>query len=228
MMLNINYSYDRKVDSAYIITIKGHSISERMSLRCQQSCAQIGMPYRVWEAFDGTSGIIYPPEHLQNKDYLNWFKQIDHELSVTEVACALSHISLWCHCITIDKPIVILEHDAVMVNTFLEHPLYNSIVYLGNVEQHKKGWPILPTPTHATNGNNYHFICRAHAYSIDPQIAKNLVGYVLKLGIHESLDMMIRADIFNIAEFGVFAYDESDIANTTITGRKKTIDGKER
>ena len=227
-MININWSYDRAIESAYIITVKGNDVSERMSLRCQQSCNDVGMPYKVWDAYNGTSGIIVPPKQCLDKHYMSWFKQLDHELSVTEVACALSHISLWCHCIDIDKPIIILEHDVVMIKKMLSHELYNSIVYLGNIEQAKKNWPILTTPTHATNGHNYHFICRAHAYAIDPQVAKNMVAHVLKMGICESLDMMLRADIFNIVEFGVHAYDEADIANTTITGRKKTIDGRER
>jgi GR25 family glycosyltransferase involved in LPS biosynthesis len=227
-MNNILYSYDRQIESAYIITVKNHSVSERMSMRCQNSCKEIGMPYKVWDAFDGTSGRIHSPEHLKNAEHMSWFKQLDHELSITEVACALSHISLWCHCVTIDKPIVILEHDAIMLKKLSDHPLYNSILYLGNIEQYKKGWPVLTTPTHATAGNNYHFICRAHAYAIDPQVAKNMVSHVLKFGIHESLDMMLRADIFNIVEFGVYAYDEADIQNTTIVGRKKTAEGKER
>lgn len=227
-MINIRWSYDRKIESAYIITVKGHPISENLSMRCQTSCRDIGMPYKIWDAFNGTTGTITTPLQCVDKHYMGWFKQLDHELSITEVACALSHISLWCHCIDIDKPIVILEHDVIMLKPILTHDLYNSIIYLGNIEQAKKGWPILTTPTHATNGHNYHFICRAHAYAIDPQVAKNMVAHVLKMGICESLDMMLRADIFNIVEFGVHAYDEPDIENTTITNRKKTIDGKER
>lgn len=227
-MINLNFSYERQIESAYIITVRNNHISENMSLRCQESCKSVGMNYRVWDAFDGTSGSIITPEQCKNSKYMSWFKQLDHELSITEIACALSHISLWCHCIEIDKPIVILEHDSIMIKKIEMHPLYNSILYLGNVEQYKKNWPILATPTHASHGNNYHFICRAHAYCIDPQVAKNMVAHVLKMGICESLDMMLRADLFNISEFGLHAYDEADIANTTITGRKKTIDGRER
>jgi GR25 family glycosyltransferase involved in LPS biosynthesis len=227
-MINLDWSYDRHIESAYIITVRNNETSEQMSKRCQLSCENVGMRYQIWDAYDGTSGTIIPPNQNKDKSYMSWFKQIDHELSVTEVACALSHISLWCHCIEIDKPIVILEHDVIMVKKIETHELYNSIVYLGNIEQYKKNWPILTTPTHASHGNNYHFICRAHAYCIDPQVAKNMIAHVLKMGICESLDMMLRADLFNIVEFGVHAYDESDIQNTTITGRKKTIDGKER
>ena len=34
------------------------------------------------------------------------------------IACALSHYSLWNFCITLDEPILILEHDAVWITKF--------------------------------------------------------------------------------------------------------------
>lgn len=227
-MINLNFTYDRNIESAYIITLVNNHVSTQMSLRCQLSCKNNNIPYKIWEAYDGTSGKIVEPEHLKEKSHMSWFKQLDHQLSITEIACALSHISLWCHCVELDKPIIILEHDAIMLQNFNTHHLYNSIIYLGNVEQHKRNWPVMPTPTHATNGNNYHFICRAHAYCIDPQIAKNMIAHVLKMGICESLDVMLRADLFNISQFGIAAYDENDVSNTTITNRKKTKSGLER
>ena len=65
---------------------------------------------------------------------MSMIKITDHYLTRGEVACALSHISLWAHCVKIDQPIVILEHDAVMVKAFTQHQSYNSIVYLGGSE----------------------------------------------------------------------------------------------
>jgi len=227
-MLKLDYSYDLSVESAYIITLKNHNISESMSLRCQESCRRVDMPYKVWDAFDGTSGTIIVPDHAKDKPYMSWFKWVDKELSLTEVSVALSHISLWAKCIEMDRPLVILEHDAIMLQPIKDHPAIGCLHYLGGIEQAKKGWPVLVTPPHATNGHNYHFICRAHSYGIDPWIAKNLLAHVLKYGICESLDMMMRADIFPVVQMGLFAYDEADIENTTITGRKKTMDGKER
>lgn len=227
-MINLNFSYERNIESAYIITLKDNLVSTQLSFRCQMSCKKNNIPFKIWDAYDGTSGTIVEPDHLKQKSFMSWFKQVDHELSVTEVACALSHISLWAHCVELDKPIIILEHDAVMLKPIEMHSLFNSIIYLGNAEQYKKNWPVLATPTHASNGNNYHFICRAHAYCIDPQVAKNMLAHVLKMGISESLDMMLRADLFNISQFDLHAYDESDISRTTITDRKKTKDGLER
>lgn len=228
-MLNLNYSYDRDIHSAYIIKLSDNEVSERLGKRCFESCKNVGMPVQYWDAYDGTSGThIKIPEAHRSKSYMSWMKWVDHELSITEISCALSHISLWAHCIEMDKPIVIMEHDAVMVKAFKAFPFFNSVVYLGGTEQQNQNWPVYLTPPHATKGGNYHFICRAHAYAIDPQVAKNLFAHVLKYGINESLDILIRADLFNIVQYGLFAYDDPEIHNTTIVGRKKTAEGKER
>ena len=210
-----------EVEQAYIITIKGNDKSEQMADRCARSCDAVGMPYSRWDAFDGTRpGEIVVPHHSKHETIANIVKVTDHYLTRGEVACALSHISLWVHCAMIDRPIVIFEHDAVMLEKFTHHATYNSIVYLGGSEWVKDGWPITVIPPHGSDGPNYHFICRAHAYSIDPVMAKNLISHVLKMGIHAPLDIMMRADLFNITHQGVFAYDESE--GTTIKNRPNT------
>jgi hypothetical protein len=221
---SLQYSYDMSVDKAYIITVKGNSESENMSKGCQLSCHSADMPYEVWDAFDGTDGInIKIPEHSKDSKWLTWLKQMDHHLSVTEIACFMSHVSLWAKCIEQDRPLVILEHDAVMLKSFPSHPLYNSICYLGCMEQKNSQLGISGiTPPHGTLSNNYHFICRAHAYSIDPAIAKNMMAYVIGKGITESLDAILRADLFTICQIGMFAFDRFD-GNTTIVDRKKNV-----
>lgn len=120
-----------------------------------------------------TSGALKVPHSLNNCTSLRWLKVMDHELSVTEVACVLSHFALWVRCLELDQPIVILEHEAVMVQAFLDFQAYNQIVYLGGSAQ-ARGWSVLEIHPHATLNPNYHFICRTHAYAIDPAIAKNL------------------------------------------------------
>lgn len=227
-MLKLDNCSDLTVENAYIITILGNSLSEELSSRCQTSCSQIGQPYTIWEAFDGTNNsTIKIPEHLKNQNWLSWIKQYDYELSISEVACYLSHISLWARCLDIDKPIVILEHDAIMLKPYTNHIGYNQIGYLGCYEQQVQGWKVSPTPIFAAKGNNYKFMLRAHAYAIDPHSAKNLMASTLKYGINESLDVSIRADVFNIIQPGLFAFD-LPAKQTTIANRKKKIDGSER
>jgi hypothetical protein len=213
--MRLFHSYDMTVESAYIIRIKGKEISESLAQRCAESCKKVGQRHEFWDAYNGYENPIVPPRF---SEVINLIRVTDHYLTRGEVACALSHISLWNYAVQVDKPIVILEHDAIMVQPYLEHRVYNSICYLGGSEQAEKGWQVLPTPPHASEGPNYHFICRAHAYAIDPCVAKNLLSYVIKYGINAPLDILLRADVFPIHQAGLFAYDLRG-TETTVLGR---------
>lgn len=217
-MKSLFFSYDMAVDRAYIIRIQGHETSERKADEAAKSCASIGMPFAFWDAYNGLENPIKPPAH--HSQVMNMIKVTNPRLSRGEVACALSHISLWAKCVELDRPLVILEHDAVMVEPYLQHELINSICYLGCIEQASKGWNTYATPPHGSDGPNYHFICRAHAYAIDPFVAKNLLAHVLQMGIQSSLDMLIRSDLFPIHQMGLKAYDVQD-SQTTILNRTR-------
>lgn len=218
-MNSLFYSYDLNISKAYIIRVKNNEDSEKKAERCSESCELVGQEYEFWDAYDGIGQEIIPPEH--HGGIMNGIKVTDHYLTRGEVACALSHISLWQKCVLDDKPLIILEHDSIMLQAYKTHQVFNSICYLGSHEQVNQGWQILPTPPHASEGPNYHFICRAHAYAIDPAVAKNLLAYALKMGICAPLDIMIRADIFPVHQMGVYAYNvwDGDKLNTTIKGR---------
>lgn len=216
--MKLFYSYNMNVDKAYIIRVNGHERSEALAKQCADSCEKVQMPYQYWDAYDGLSGEITAPAH--HSQFMDLIKVTDHYMTRGEVACALSHISLWVKCVEQDQPLVVLEHDAVMVQPYLQHGVFNSIGYLGSHEQVNQGWAVMPTPPHASEGPNYHFICRAHAYAIDPAVAKNMLAHVLKYGINAPLDIMLRTDVFPVHQMGVFAYDVKD-GGTTILGRPK-------
>lgn len=204
-----NFSEKREVDSAYIITLKGNSESERLATRCLTSCKEVGMKGVLWEAFDGTvEGVLKTPDHLKNQVYLSWLKRPNDRLSTSQLGVFYSHYSLWAHCAYIDQPIVILEHDAVMVKPFLWHDYYNSIHFLGCKEQYENTLRVQHTPPHGSIYNgNWRFICRAHAYAIDPPIARNLLSYAVREGITKTLDVFIRSDLFAIVQDDLYAYD---------------------
>jgi hypothetical protein len=219
-MKSLFFSYNLDVEKAYIIRVKNHELSEHKAAECAASCEAAQMPYEFWEAYNGTGSEIIPPESLKSHPFMAMLKVTDHYTTKAEVACALSHISLWAKCVEEDKPLVVLEHDAIVLQAYRSHMLFNSICYLGGFEQVKQGWHVTPTPIHSSDGPNYHFICRAHAYAIDPAVAKNMLAHVLKHGICAPLDIMLRADIFPIHQNGVYAYDNrGDVRETSIGGR---------
>jgi hypothetical protein len=218
--MNFDFSHRREIDHAYIITIDD-PVSLEFSERCQRSCEAVGMPYIVWSGFDGTKdGDIIVPDHSINKDYLNWIKVQDNRITKSQLACALSHFSLWCHCLTIDQPLVILEHDAVMLRPLRVFNFYNMIQFLGCKEQVQLGWPSAsPIPPHATAYNKkMRCICRAHAYAIDPAISRNLISRFIQNGVFATTtaDLFMRADIFAIVQNGIYAYDENPQDRSTV------------
>lgn len=220
-MRSLYHSYNMLVDKAYIIQVKGNEKSERLARRCAKSCEDIRMSYTFWDGYDGVSGNLKAPDHLKNHTVMNMIRISDHFMRKGEVGNFLSHVSLWSKCVEQDQPLVILEHDAIMVRKYPVHTMYNSICYLGSDEQYNRGWKTHLTPLHGTMGPNYHFICRSHAYSIDPAVARHLLSHVLRYGVSSSIDTFMRADIFPIHQNGVYAYDkpEEPIIENRMEGR---------
>lgn len=209
-----------KIHSAYIIRIKNNKISEKFSKSCYESCIKFNIPVQYWNAFDGTSNQnISIPENLIHESYIRFLKPLNSKLVTTEIACMLSHFSLWCHCIVIDKPIIIFEHDAIVIKEIEYHKNKNSINYLGNREQYKNNSIENPSCLVGINGYDYTFIRSAHAYSIDSSMARNLVSHVIKEGLIKQNDVLMRSDYFNIYQDDIYAYENGD-ENTTINSFK--------
>jgi len=74
-----------------------------------------------------------------------------------------------------------------------------------------------------TINQNWLFINRAHAYSIDPTVARRLFCMVLERGIFESLDVMINIDNIPVLQDGLYAYDDPG-AVSTVADRKQAQD----
>ena len=238
--MNYYNQHEMAIEGTYIISIQGNKVSEQLTQQCLASCEKVGQPnVNVFPAFDATDskikvqqhdlglpvgelGSIKVPEFLQGQAFLNFLRLKRCDLLMTQIACFLSHYSLWCMCLDKDMPIVILEHDAVMVKPFLRHNYLNNIVYLGGSEQiHGSLRDTDTIPPHASDQQGLdRFICRAHAYSIDPIMAKNLVSYAIHHGIITTADAMMRYDMFGIVQNGVYAYDNPHDQSTI------TLDGK--
>jgi GR25 family glycosyltransferase involved in LPS biosynthesis len=184
----------------YIITIQGNDISETFSKKCQESCEKVGMPSHIWKAIDGTdNGIRFqiPEENF----WLNWISNYSTEMTITEIACALSHISLWGHCLNLDKPIVILEHDALMKKPIEEIPFQNLFLSL-----HKKQNSLVQRWLPPNSEYKKQFcISGLHAYCIDPLMAKKLLAHFIVNGLEYPIDVSINTNQFSISYIGEYA-----------------------
>lgn len=210
----LKFSDNRIIESAYVITIKGNDESEKLALRCLKSCEQVGQTVKLWQAFDGTDrkNIIVPP-NLENQSYVKWIKQVNNKYSTSQIAVFFSHLSLWAHCAEINQPIIILEHDAIMIKKLEQHNFFNCVQYLGNKEYYEiQKCPIGIPPHGSIYDGMWRFILRAHAYAIDPPIARNLLSYAIREGMTKTLDVFMRCEIFGIVQDGLYAYDERGIS----------------
>lgn len=206
------YSYSDNVAGAYIITLKNNEVSQTLSNRCQQSCQEVGMPYFVWDAFDGTGDDIVIPAALKNQSWLKLIKFTSYKMSVSEIACALSHISLWVKCIELDQPIVILEHDAILCQPYLKHAFRNSVCWLGNrngLNQLVNGaMPITSPPMPGETKTTIH-IDTCQAYAIDPLSANCLLVSLLDRGMYAPVDIMLKSNKFCIVQTGIYNISEN-------------------
>ena len=150
--MNYYSQLEMAVEGTYIISLQGNKVSEQLTQQCYESCQKVGQPnVQMFPAFDATDskikvqnhdlgkpigelGTIKVPEFLKGQAFLNFLRLKRADLLMTQIACFLSHYSLWCMCLDKDMPIVILEHDAVMVKQYLRHNYLNNIVYLGGSE----------------------------------------------------------------------------------------------
>ena len=214
------YNFDQQIESAYIIRLSNNESSQTLSKRCADSCDSVGMQWKFHEAVDGTTGKLVVPEQYANQNWIKWLKYTGKNMTTSETGCASSHISLWAHCIEIDKPIVILEHDALMVQPYKWHHVRNSVCYLGNTEQSTQmtvndrviGTPPMPGETH--NGRH---MGGCHAYAIDPMVANRLMMQVLDHGIDEPVDLMMKNSKTCIMQIGFYAYQMQ--GQTTLSRR---------
>lgn len=205
-MLNLQNAPTFHDIKAYVIYLKNNNLSEKLKDRCVDSLTKINMPYETWNAFDGTDGKdIHVPDFLKDKDYISWLKRSNDRLTTSEIALFLTHFSLWAHCCTINKPIVILEHDAIMLKPYYEHRFINTIHYLGSKDQLNTG----SIPIWYFVENSYFFMPASHAYAIDPSAARNLLSHAIKYGITDPVDNFIRMDIFSVIQNDFYAYEEA-------------------
>lgn len=212
--MNLFYSNNQYIEKAYIMRINNKQ-SIKLSKKCAKSCEKIKMDYEFWEGYNGIEDdkSIIVPEHLKDDSFMSMLKVDNQFLLKGEVATALTHISLWAHCVKIQKPIVILEHDAIMIKKIYMVKIPNSIVYMGCKEWNENNddddFKAISPPLYNT-GLNKRFMMRGHAYAIDPFVAKNFLAEILRRGIWDPIDVMIKSDLFNITQQGFFAYDDPD------------------
>lgn len=237
-----NTANPRAVNHTFVIALENDATSRTHLTRCLASLDRLEMDYNVFWGYDGTDQkSIKTPDHLKNKDYMRWIRSVDHGVGISELACALSHMAVWAECITLNEPIVILEHDAVMLAPYRNFTYRNCLEYLGSIvelknikdqlkldnveeiskELHSKNMgvrPVMQAPIIDVINYNYVYPMGLHAYAIDPDIARRLFAWVMTEGIVNPVDTILQIGQFEVIQQGVYASQNDDAWDVSTIG----------
>jgi len=181
-----------------VITMIGKEISETLSRAAIDSCKEHNIDAEIHHAVWGEENVIKEYEKYQLRPFYNIKKSRD-TLGVR--GCFLSHFQLWKEVIETKEPMLILEHDALVIKDIPDSILNYSFGVLNldaysrtaeDYEEHlnkpliagiRKN--IVETPAFSRNWQTFDdtSIKGLHAYIIKPAGAKDLIEFTYEYGV---------------------------------------------
>jgi hypothetical protein len=162
-----------KQPKTFVIVLDNHPISEKQYQDCLQSANKYGWKIERFSAFYGNK--------LVDSDWQSIGVKCEIKKPGVK-GCYMSHFHLWLKCISLNEPIVILEHDAVIQSPWPKLQLNSAVIklhdYYKDPTSHKR--------LHAVTGRWSH---SAHAYCLSPDHASILIKKAKEIG-------MIPVDVF--------------------------------
>ena len=177
-----------KQPKTFVIAIKGHPVSESQLQDCLASAKKFN--WNV-ETFWGVNGHVLTEESwkqigvtpLLNKPTMNrkgtW-------------GCFFSHWMLWNRCLELNEPIIVLEHDAVIMELWRPIEIKKSMIKLHRYYKQKN-------PKYDDNSGLWS--PSTHAYCILPKHAKILIDFAKNVGGYET-DRMMGDRVLQVEHLG--------------------------
>lgn len=175
--------------STFVIALKGHPVSELQLQDCLKSAA-----HHRWhtEIFWGVNGAVLTADSWEDIGVVPLLAKptMDQKGSW---GCFFSHWKLWHKCVELNEPIVILEHDAVIQNTWPHLDLSESIIKLHAHYKPKK----IRIDEHTGNWST-----STHAYCLSPDHAKKLINFARTVGALPA-DMFMGDKVVSVSHLGI-------------------------
>jgi GR25 family glycosyltransferase involved in LPS biosynthesis len=180
---------------AFVIRKPNDELSEKLSTECVESAKKFGI---FAEKVDG----VYSnhDEIIKEKNLKFFEKMKEHRKNSPGIkGCFLSHYQLWEHCISLNEPIIIFEHDALMIrplpdnilDLFTHHCILDYAVHYDNYEEiiatdcdlKITNYPQLNEDKFGYSSINKVHVRGSHAHIVTPLGAKTLLQSVEKYGM---------------------------------------------
>ena len=182
---------------AYVITIQDNAKSVEAAEKCIMSGVKQGLIINQWKA---TTPNDKPFEMLQTMGIDA--TKLDEVYSRADncAAAFLSHHSLWEECLKVNEPIMIFEHDAIIVDTISERIL-NGQCFKQMMSIGRPSYGQFRTPSFIGSGplTSKKYFPGAHAYVIKPAAARQLTQYAKHNGASPT-DVYLHKDRFPFLE----------------------------
>jgi glycosyl transferase family 25 len=157
----------------FVIAIKGHPVSESQLQDCLTSAEKFSWEVETFWGVDGRTitNNIWEQEGISPR----LDKPTMNKPGVQ--GCFLSHWALWKKCVELNKPIIILEHDAVIQDKWQPLEINDSIIKLHRYYKQKNPKYDEDTGLWSASG---------HAYCLLPAHANTLIKFVKNKGAFEA------------------------------------------
>ena len=157
---------------AFVITIEDNYLSNQAADRCIASAKKYGVNVEKWSAMTPRNPVF--SKTVEEKKLAVRHFESGHSRKENALACFLSHMSLWEKCIEDNEEILILEHDAVFMNT-MPKILFDKIITIG---QPSYGKYYHPSTLGVQPLSQKEYFKGAHAYIVKPAGARDLITMV--------------------------------------------------
>lgn len=214
---------------AIVIRLKDISESETLARECIDSGKQHNLIIYPYDGIFGEEQIAAKHTEFEIRPWKEKMKK--NRIGVK--GCFLSHYSIWLHAIEIDRPIMIFEHDAVILRKVPENieEMFDEFLMLDPYNKMQKDYGSLHQIEHTMsveeyfNENsqqkydlNYQYAMGLQAYIIKPKAAIKLVEEVKKNGYYPA-DMQCHKGILNMQTI----YPSIASVNPRFYGNKKLM-----
>lgn len=177
-----------KQPKTFVIAIKGHPVSESQLQDCLASAEKFGWTVEVFWGINGNTltenswkEIGVTP--LLNKPTMNrkgtW-------------GCFFSHWTLWNRCVEIDEPIIVLEHDAIIQESWRTIEIDEAMIKLHRYYKQKNL---------KYDNDSGLWSPSTHAYCILPKHAEKLINFSRAVGGFET-DRMMGDRVLKVEHLG--------------------------
>ncbi len=180
----------------YVITMIGEGLSENLAQECIESAKKFGIQAKIFPATWGKD----IDKHFVEQDLKIYKKgQKKKDINPGLKGCLLSHYRLWKKCIESQEPMMIFEHDNIVLRDIPEKLLntFEDVLHLDfasrqvtdyedftetyNGDDVKQWCPQIPRLSGHELYNKTH-IKGSHAYIIKPLGATKMVDWVWNVG----------------------------------------------